>query len=203
MNQKTFVVLETCSAEVSLRPVPVNRMPGPQGLRRPRFSFFLFNFQRARRNRTATTSSQSGKEPAPSGQPNDRKSPSSRLGREVSLPPDLSESKAPEVKPAGRPRWARGGVYRWDRRMLSTPIFRFFSAIAKPISKPLDSLRANAQLTPQKRHVWKPGFAAAGHPAHKFLSGFSRRTYCDIQLGAMCRPLNRADIGLPPAAEPQ
>ena len=154
MNQKTFVVLETCSAEVSLRPVPVNRMPGPQGLRRPRFSFFLFNFQRARRNRTATTSSQSGKEPAPSGQPNDRKSPSSRLGREVSLPPDLSESKAPEVKPAGRPRWARGGVYRWDSRSLSTPYCRFFAHLRKPFRNRATIPRHNAPLTPQKRHVW-------------------------------------------------
>lgn len=107
--------------------------------RRPRFSFFLFSFQRARRHSCLETEAR--KSP-PSGEPNDRKNPSPRLEGGRYYHRIFPKVKHPRVGPAGRPRWARGGVYRWDRRGLSTTKFRFFREASQPLRESLDSPRS-------------------------------------------------------------
>jgi len=67
------VTLETCTAEVFVRPniqeTCVSIVRGPQGHRRPRFSFFIFTCQTAREHEALTLMS---REPKPSSDDDDQ-----------------------------------------------------------------------------------------------------------------------------------
>ena len=116
------VSLKTCTAEV-FRPVPIRKaealqMRDPQGLRRPRFSFFIFTCQTARDHEAPTF--QSGRVPTPLPTKNELQPIWCRL-----LCTQRGEEHQWRVRSpwsVTRRRRAQWSVYRPPRPGLSTPI---------------------------------------------------------------------------------